>query len=285
YMGSKGTHLVQISNINQFTGDLLNGGVFHGFNPSFSSINMAATDGNSSYHGGTLTVRKSMSQGLTFQAAYTYSKTIDTSEQEQGTTAFADENNRNLDRALASFNVPQRVSFAAFYDIPVLRTCGSWYCRAFGGWDVSAYGVFEKGLPLDVSTSGVYPNGDYNADGTTYDRPNAPLTQIQTSGFSQQQFLAGIFTTTQFPKPALGTTGSLGRNAFQAPGFERVDTALTKSFAITERFKLRFRIQASNTLNHTNLNAPSGNLTSASFGKVTGAAIPRQMSASLMLRF
>jgi len=47
-MGSKGTHLVQISNVNQFTGDLLNGGVFHGFNPSFSSINMAATDNNSS---------------------------------------------------------------------------------------------------------------------------------------------------------------------------------------------------------------------------------------------
>ena len=37
YMGSKGTHLVQISNVNQFTGDLLNGGIFHGFNPSFSA--------------------------------------------------------------------------------------------------------------------------------------------------------------------------------------------------------------------------------------------------------
>jgi hypothetical protein len=285
YMGSKGTHLVQISNVNQFTGDLLNGGVFHGFNPSFSSINMAATDGNSSYHGGTLTVRKSMSYGLTFQAAYTYSKTIDTSEGEQGTTTFADENNRNLDRALASFNVPQRVSFAAFYDVPFLRTCGSWYCKAFGGWDVSAYGVFEKGFPLDVFTSAVYPTGDYNADGTTYDRPNGPVSQIQTSGFSQQQFLTGIFATSQFPKPTLGTTGSLGRNAFQGPGFERVDTALTKEFALTERFKLRFRFQAYNTLNHTNLNAPSGNLTSTSFGKVTGSAIPRQMSASLMLRF
>jgi hypothetical protein len=61
--------------------------------------------------------------------------------------------------------------------------------------------------------------------------------------------------------------------------------ALTKLFSISERFKLRFRIEAFNTLNHTNLNAPSGNLTSTSFGKVTSAAIPRQMNASLMLRF
>jgi hypothetical protein len=44
-------------------------------------------------------------------------------------------------------------------------------------------------------------------------------------------------------------------------------------------------VEPFNTLNHTNLNAPSGNLTSNTFGKVTGAAIPRQMSASLMFRF
>jgi len=285
YMGSKGSHLVQISNINQFAGDLLNGGIFHGFNPSFSSINMAATDGNSSYHGGTLTVRKEMSHGLTFLAAYTYSKVIDTSEQEQGVTTFADENNRKLDRALASFNVLQRLSFAAFYTMPFLRACGSWCCKALGSWDISAYGVFEKGSPLDVFTNGVYPNGDYNADGTTYDRPDAPLAPIQTSGFSEQQFLTGIFTVSRFPKPTLGTAGSLGRNAFEAPGFERVDVSLTKNFRVMERFTLRFRMEADNSLNHTNLNAPSGNLTSNAFGKVTSAQIPRQMRASLMLRF
>jgi hypothetical protein len=232
-----------------------------------------------------MTVRKEMSHGLTFQAAYTYSKTIDTSEGEQGTTTFADVNNQRLDRALASFNVPQRLGLSGFYTMPFLRSCGSWYCKAFGGWDISGYGVFEKGLPLDVFTSGVYPNGDYNADGTTYDRPNAPLTSIQTSGFSQQQFLNGIFTTSQFGVPKLGANGSLGRNVFEAPGFERVDMALTKLFQFRERFKLRFRMEAFNTMNHTNLNAPSGNLTSTTFGKATGAAIPRQLSASLMLRF
>jgi hypothetical protein len=138
---------------------------------------------------------------------------------------------------------------------------------------------------LDVFTSGVYPNGDYNADGTTYDRPNGPTTPIQTSGFNQQQFLNGIFTASQFGVPKLGTSGSLGRNAFEAPGFERVDMALTKLFEIRERLKMRFRMEAFNTLNHTNLNAPSGNLTSTTFGKVTGAAISRQLAASLMLRF
>ena len=297
YIGSKGTQLVQISNINQFNGDLLNGGVIHGFNPSFSSINMASTNGNSTYNGGTVTVRKAMTHGLNFQASYTYSKVIDTSENEQGTTTFENENNQGLDRALASFNTPQRLSITAAYSIPFLRTCHDWYCKAFGGWDAAGYGVFEKGNPLDVFSSAVYPTGNWQANGTTYARPNATPTPIQTGGFTQAQYLNGIFPTTalalagaavgptQFSAPVLGSDGTLGRNAFQGPGFERVDMALTKFIPIRERFQLRFRAEAFNALNHTNLNAPSGNLTSASFGKVTGSAIPRQLALSLMLRF
>jgi hypothetical protein len=194
------------------------------------------TNGNSSYQGGTLTVRKAMSKGLTFQAAYTYSKTIDTSENEKGVTTFENENDQKLDRSLASFNVPQRVSISGAYGIPFLRTCGGWYCKAFGSWDLAGYGVFEKGNPLDVYTSAIYPAGEWQANGTAYARPNAPVTPIQTGGFSQAQYLTGIFTASEFSAPTLGTDGSLGRNAFQAPGFERVDMALTKFISIGERF-------------------------------------------------
>jgi hypothetical protein len=295
YIGSKGTHLVQISNVNQFNGDLLNGGVFHGFNSSFSGINMASTNDTSSYHGLTVTARKALSHGLMFQTSYTWGKVITQSEQEQGLTTFQNQNNQNEDRALASFNVPQRISVNGFYNIPLLSDCRAWYCRAFGGWTVSALGVFEKGMPLDVFTSAVFPakgvvptvtnSGDWNGNNTTYDRPNAPATPVPTGGFTQQQYLTGIVPASAFSVPALGTDGNLGRNVFQAPGFERVDASLTKIFTISERFKLRFRWEADNTLNHTNLNAPTGNLNSPSFGIVSGAAIPRQMRGSLLLRF
>jgi hypothetical protein len=128
-------------------------------------------------------------------------------------------------------------------------------------------------------------SGDWNGNNTTYDRPNAPTTPVPTGGFTQQQYLTGIAPASAFSVPALGTDGNLGRNVFQSPGFERVDAALTKVFAISERFKLRFRWEAANALNHTNLNAPTGNLNSPSFGISSGAAIPRQMRGSLLLRF
>jgi hypothetical protein len=265
------------------------------FNSSFAGINMASTNDTSSYHGLTVTARKALSHGLMFQTSYTWSKVITQSEQEQGLTTFQNQNNQNEDRSLASFNVPQRLSVNGFYNIPVLNGCRAWYCRAFGGWTISALGVFEKGMPLDVFTSASFPakgvvptvtnSGDWNADGTTYARPNAPVTPVQTQGFTQQQYLTGVVPTSVFSVPTLGTDGNLGRNAFQAPGFERVDAALTKVFSISERFKLRFRWEADNALNHTNLNAPTGNLNSPSFGIATSAAIPRQMRGSLLLRF
>jgi hypothetical protein len=304
YLGSKGTHLVEIANINQFDGDLLNGGVIHGYNSNFSSINMANTNGTSTYHGLTVSARKVLSHGLTFQGAYTWSKAIDESEYEQGITYFQNVNNQNLDRSLASFNVPQRLSLNGFYNIPFLRTCGGWYCKAFGAWDLSAYAIFEKGLPLDVYTSATFPasgvapsittNGEWQGNGTPYARPNAPTTAVQTSGFTQAQFLTGIVPASAFSVPVLGTDGNLGRNVFQGPGFERVDMSLTKFIPIWERFQLRFRLEIDNTLNHTNLTPPtisSGSggygfdLSSASFGKITTAAISRQMQASLMLKF
>jgi hypothetical protein len=284
WIGSAGHHLVNISNVNRYNGDMLDNR-FDGFNSSFSSINMARTTSNSIYHGGTFAVRRGFSKGMTFQGSYTFGKVLTDSEVEQGTTSYYDANNRNLDRSLASFDVHQRVAFSGVWELPFLRNCGSLVCRAVSGWQFSGYGVLESGLPMTVSTSASYPNGDYNADGTNADRPNAPADSIVRAGFSKQQFLAGIFTAADFPKPAPGTDGTLGRNTFRAPGFARVDLSLEKNVKFTERVGGAIRIESYNSFNRVNLNGPSTDLTSNNFGRVTSAAAGRLYTVSLRLRF
>src|ERR1051326_6879434 len=88
-------------------------------------------------------------------------------------TSFSDVNSRLLDRSAATFDVPQRLSFSSYWDIPFLGGCRAWYCKAAGGWQLAGYGIFDNGMPFSVSSTGAYPNGDYNADGNTGDRPNA----------------------------------------------------------------------------------------------------------------
>jgi hypothetical protein len=284
WIGSAGHHLVNISNINRYNGDMLDNR-FDGFNSSFSAINMARTTSNSIYHGATLAVRRGFSKGMTFQASYTFGKVLTDSEVEQGTTSYYDANNRNLDRSLASFDVRQRVAFSGIWELPFLRTCRSVVCRTVSGWQFSGYGVLESGLPMTVFTSASYPNGDYNADGANVDRPNAPSDSISRSGFSKQQLLTGIFSTAEFPKPVVGTNGTLGRNTFRGPGFARVDLSLEKNLKFTERVGGALRIESYNAFNRVNLNAPATDLTSNTFGKVTSAAAGRLYTVSLRLRF
>jgi hypothetical protein len=203
---------------------------------------------------------------------------------------YQDISNIRLDRALAGFDVTHRFSSAGIYELPFLRGNHGFAGRVFGGWQLSGFAVLQSGFPMTVLNS-AYPAGDYNADGTAFDRPNAPSIDIPRSGFSRQQFLSGIFPASAFPIPVKGTNGTLGRNTFRGPGFLEVDMSLAKRFAITERVHMQLRADAFNALNRVNLNAPmSGNvpaldLSSATFGQSTSALSPRQFQFGARIEF
>jgi hypothetical protein len=50
----------------------------------------------------------------------------------------------------------------------------------------------------------------------------------------------------------------LGRNTFRAPGVWNMDLGLYKNIALTERFKLQFRGEFYNLMNHSNLFVQGG---------------------------
>ena len=53
---------------------------------------------------------------------------------------------------------------------------------------------------------------------------------MKTSGWSNDEYLAGIFAVADFPRPAAGTNGNLPRNAYRGPGFSEVSLSLAKKF-------------------------------------------------------
>ena len=140
---------------------------------------------------------------------------------------------------------------------------------------------------MNVYTDAAYPNGDFNADGTRFDRPNAPAESVKRSGFTKQEFLNGVFRVADFPRPATGTLGNLGRNTFRGPGFARVDLALTKTFPVhAENVTANLKLESYNAFNHANFNAPTAttNLNNNNFGKVTSADAGRVYQVSLLIR-
>ena len=66
-----------------------------------------------------------------------------------------------------------------------------------------------------MTSTAAYPKGDWNADGTSTDRPNAPATPLPSSGYARSTYLAGFLPAGAFTAPALGTDGTLGRNTYR----------------------------------------------------------------------
>jgi hypothetical protein len=285
YMGSVGHHLLNTIDLNRFSGDLLQNGAFHGYNQSFAAMPLTESTSNSAYNGGAIQVKRPFAHGFSLQSAFTFGKTIDDNDSFGGITAYVDATNRKLNRGLAGFDVPRRLTNAVVWAVPFFSSQKGILRKLLGGWTLSGTGIFDAGSPLTVTSSAAYPRGDWNADGTSNDRPNAPAGNVARSGYERSAFLTGIIPISVFPIPALGTIGNLGRNTFRGPGFAQVDAALSKTFAVTERVNLQLRLNGYNMLNRVNLDNPVMDLNNNNFGRSTTQQTPRALEIALRLRF
>jgi len=200
YIGSAGHHLPSGQNYNRYAGDLLqHNGVFTGFYPYFGDITIAQTGANPIFNGGTVVVTHAFTSGFNLRASYTFGKAI------SDISALMDVTNRRLDRGLTSFDTAQKLVLVGVWAMPFFKG-RTWSYRVLGGWELAGSTILQSGTPLTVGCSG-YPRCDWNADGAGGDRPNAPLTRLQTSGWSRQQLLTGIVPASAFPIPALARHG------------------------------------------------------------------------------
>jgi hypothetical protein len=296
YVGSAGHRLFNSINLNRYAGDLLATGVFHGFNPSFSSIAEIQSTSNSFYNGMNASLKHVFSRNFMLQGNYTFGRALDDTDGETGNTGWQDAWNRQAERALAGFDVRHRVNIAGQWMMPFFKDKGQFALlhQVLGGWQLSGITIIDSGTPINVSngaswkvdaTKTINLGGDYNADNSGGDRPNAPLTHVQTAGFSKSQFLAGIMSPSVFVAPPAGADGNLGRNVFRGPGYAQTDLTLSKTFNLTERFNATFRADAYNAFNRVNLNNPNMDMNSVNFGKSTSQSSARLIQLGLRIRF
>ena len=310
YIGSAGRHLYAVYNVNRFAGDLIqHGGNFTGLAPGFGAINYGQSTENSDYNGFTASLRQRASHGITFSAAYTFSKALDQASKLDG-PEHVDAFNDKLARGAADFDVRNRLAFTTLWTIPSPHRSG-FVNKALGGWELTNVTILQGGQPFSVICSASFApvfdssnnvignNGcDYNADGTNYDRPNTSSFGNTKTGLSRSQFLNGIFPcggtafcSNLFPAPALGQEGNLGRNTFRGPGFANTDFSVIKNLKIPwfiggEGANLQFRTEFFNVFNRVNLTGVGndiGNL--SSFGKATSTYPARDIQFALRIAF
>jgi Carboxypeptidase regulatory-like domain/TonB dependent receptor len=284
YVGSAGRNLHNAYNINRYVGDLLDGR-FDGFNPSFNTITFVTSTSTSDYHGGTITLRRNFKNAYMLQGAYTFGQAKNDVDAAVGSTNIQDAANIRGDRGLAGYDATHKLAIVGLWDMPFFKNGTGMTHTLLGGWQLAGSSILSSGNPINVTIGSAYPTGDFNADGNGGDRPNAPASGIKTSGWSNQEYLNGIFKATDFPRPAAGTNGNLIRNAYRGPGYIDVSLSLSKKFDVTPRVKAEVRLDAFNALNRVNLSDPIMDLSSTNFGKSTSTLTPRAFQTGVRLRF
>ncbi len=284
YLGSAGRNLYNAYNINRFVGDLLDGS-FNGFNPSFQQINMVTSTSKSDYQGATIQLRRRYQQGFTIQGAYTFGKAMNDADIAVGTTNFQDAADLGAEWAIAGYDVRHKLALLGVWEIPFFNNSTGLTRTFLGGWQLAGSAIFQTGNPINITRGGSFPSGDYNADGNGGDRPNAPASTVKTSGWSQEEYLAGIFKASDFPAPQPGQNGNLVRNAYRGPGYADVSLSVSKKFQMTARVTAELRMDAFNALNRVNLSDPVTDLSNSNFGKVTSQLNTRAIQLGARLRF
>ena len=244
--------------------------------------------GYSDYHGAQFSVTKRLSNGLQFNVAYTFSKSLDVMSSDPGSTAGSGKpdvpnsgfitqgDSRDLDsnRALSDFDRTHRFSTNFVYEIPNFG-----YDNAFmNGWSVSGFFQVQSGTPFtvfasepEIQTAAQYGDLTRGSGGLYrlgFGRPNINCTADEAiSGYSTSNVVA--FDRSCFTS-ARGGFGNLGRNTFRGPMQKRFDLSFAKSTKINERMSFELGFDIFNIFNSVNFANPNNDLQdSVDFGVIT----------------
>ena len=297
YNGSRTWDGIIGTDFNRVPGDLVTDATLDRLNPDFGQMYFEFNGNKVWYNALILNVRRTLTRGTSVQSSYTLSKVEDygqagTRINRDGPFQLASQNFYQQYKAVADHDRRHRFSFAGTWHLPS-PSGGSGFKRALlNGWMIAGIGIFESGPPINIVNRAAFqavrdengrfiaylPNsGDYNGDGFNYDYPNGPAQDF-TGSHSRDEYVAGIFTAADFPRPEAGTLGDLPRFLYRGPGFAQVDLGFIKNVrfpVVGSNGGLQFRVDLFNVLNRVNLANVNGDLNSATFGRSTGTFQPR----------
>ncbi len=259
------------------------------------------SNGESSYHGAQFSLSQRLTRGLHFNAAYTWSRSIDTSSSDPGSTAGSGKPDvpntgfvvqgdlRNLDanRAVSDYDRTHRFSLNFVYDIPTFGPGG----KFFTGWQLSGFFQAQTGTPYSIFS----PEPEIGS-ATQYADLVRGSGGLYRLGFGRPALCGDLdqqgsdITEAAFNRTALcsplGQNGSLGRNVLRAPSQSRFDLGIVKSTRLTENVAIELGWDVFNVFNRANFGSPDFELGSPDFGRITSTVGgPRVMQFRAKLKF
>jgi hypothetical protein len=265
--------------------------------PDFGFTAEGGPGANANYNSLQVQLTKRMSQGLSFIAGYTWAKQLTNNEGEEG--GYADggaglgqnDNHPGEEYGPGVNDVRHRFTWGGIYELPFgpgrrfAAGAGGLLNALLGGWEVAPNLELQTGFywtpqaGQDIANTGT---GSWRPDRVC--NGNLPPSQrtiahwFDTSCFTDDLLLADL--AAGHPR-----FGNAGRSILAGPGIFSLDLGMYKTFRLNERFKLQFRSELFNAFNHPNFDGPDRDVTSGSYGVISGASDGREIQFALKLLF
>ncbi len=272
--------------------------------PNWGTVNNRSVGANMNYESGQIEITHRFRKGLTFNSTYTFAKNLADNQGPQPQGSFAGENAGGRSMDLYDLKAEygpvwgtrkQRWISTAVYELPFgkgrafLSNANGAVDAVLGGWRLSNILLVQSG-PYETP---YFNNGDPSGTGSGFQRPqhadrvgNGTLSNptagqwIDPTAFvcpaSPNWHLGQACTIGDNPGSdvaPIGRFGNGGIGVVTGPGTVNLSTALGKSFAIRERFRVKIEGSFTNIFNHVNLSDPQLQIDAASFGQITSARL------------
>jgi hypothetical protein len=315
YVGTAGIHLPSVLSANGYTGASpefapytqfdSTGRVTGGFGPE-SVINNGS---HSIYHALQTSVTQNQSRiGLSFQASYTFSKSLDDTSAiiggppvNGGTILQAPPQNPldpGADRGRSTFDVTHVFTLSAIQSVPLekVKFLQRVNRKLTAGWQLLNITTLTSGSPFSVF-SGVQQTGVGLGGADRPDQVAKPMLSTSRT-IREDYFGRGADNASFFSLPVgvpggtgpnFGRFGTLGRDTFRGPGYKDFDISLIKDTSFGRRGKnelgiVQFRAEFFNIFNVVNFALPSNVVRGSGFGIISKTAgTSRQIQFSLKL--
>jgi hypothetical protein len=253
--------------------------------PTLGDIYSLQNIANSNYNALQATLRK-VAGPLTLSVSYSYSHSIDDSSDRTDAT-FVNSYDIQANRSNSNFDQRHLLAISYIYQLPLYK----WYESAFGwtaddptnelsrpstksnnssadasgfkkfltGWELSGVVVHQSGTPFTIINN-ASPNGISTTDNAGVANDIGVGSYVDVVGNPHANIPRGTIPGTfgpllgnpdAFAAPRGLTFGDAGRNSFNNPARTNFDTALLKTFRLTETRSFEFRFETFNSFNHT----------------------------------
>ena len=291
YVGAKGTGGYAALDINAPT--VL--GTGNQGRPFFNLIHPGDTQGRinainswgdrlrTNYNSLQVSLNKPFTHGLLFKGAYTLSKSMNESDADgRSTLSWNTPSELYRNYSHAGFDRRHNFQMGFAYSLPwqsnghhdnIVRA-------VVNDWQVNGLFAAFSGTPFTVT-----------ANGTALNTPSNTQTADLTGSYTVLGGIGAVskyFDTTAFAQPTGVRFGTSGRNQFYGPGGYNLDFSVFRAFPFAGTRRIEVRAEAGNVLNHGVFGNPQGNITSGTFGQITGVNgnyPERQVRLGLRIQF